>query len=186
MANMDLKGATLKISSGGNSPKVALLKFGTGNLTWTEARGINYELERGKIAGATIRLADQAPVDVSFTGRWDTVVYSDFDPDGNTYENAADQTYKVEDILFGCTPSASGVPTLTSTDDDPCKPYACELVFEFDPTTIYGAACASSNQGVKYTFNPFRVESVQFDTNAGTIQCSGKVAAARITRDALT
>lgn len=181
MAKYDLKGASLTVSSGDTVPVVAVVKFGDGNITWTEASPHKYTLERGKMAGGEVTLADEVPVDVNLTATFDTVAYSSFDPATNAYTKAG-HGYTVEDIIRGGKPTADGIPTLKSVDADSCKPYACEMVLEFDPATLYGAACVSGDAGVTYTFSPFRAESCQFDPKNGTIQVQGKVAAVRIPR----
>ncbi len=51
MARKSLKNATLKILDGTSvTPQEVEVKLGTGNVTWTENYGYEYEPERGNIA----------------------------------------------------------------------------------------------------------------------------------------
>ena len=175
MAVKSLKNATLQLRDGSGTAKVVTLKLGTGNVTWTENYGYEYETERGSIGSGTVRDADEQPVDLSVTTKWENITYDGNDP----LADAGDDAVTPAEALKGVG-AASG--WLTSGADD-CEPYACEVYIEFDVTCV-----ATGVLPEKVTFTEFRCESVAFDVSAGTLVFSGKSKEVRpnVVREAIT
>lgn len=157
MAKRDLRDAVITIKDGtGGTPKSVVLKMGTGNITWTEQRPLEYEAERGSIANGTVRKADEVPVEVNFTGQWidATSVSADSEPI-TAYE------------LLKRVGNANNA---VSVGTDPCEPYAVKIEVKFTPVCTGG----TPKKPELVVFNQFREENVQFDPQAGTITVSGK------------
>lgn len=147
MAQIDIKECKLYIKDGGSNE--VEVKIGEGNVTWTEAQPREYKLNRGRLQGATIRNADEVPIDVRFE-----FVYE-------YYTNTSTGT------LADALKRTGGCSTWESTDDDPCQPYCVDLVFVYNPD-------CESGDSEEITFNNFRWEELSADIRAGTISCSGK------------
>jgi len=154
MARKSLKNATLKILDGTSvTPNEITVKLGTGNITWTENYGYDYEPERGNIANGTVRDADEQPVDVNVTATWEDTIYGTGDTEFVTPYEALKRQGAAADW--------------ETTGADACEPYACELDIEFDIT------CGGTlDELVRFT--EFRCESCAFDISAGTLVFSGK------------
>ena len=161
MAVKSLKNATLQLRDGSGTQKVVTLKLGTGNVTWTENYGYEYETERGDIGLGTVRDADEQPVDLNVTTKWENIIYDGNDPD----TAAGDDSVTPYEALKGVDGASDW---LTSGSDD-CEPYACEVYIEFDVTCV-----ATGVLPEKVLFSEFRCESVAFDVSAGTLVFSGK------------
>ena len=145
---IDLKDVTLKIVDG--AANEIEIKIGEVNFTWTEARNIDYTLDRGNLD--EVRLDDDIPVNVSFDFIWEFISGTGIIP-------------TIEDALKKRGPAAAWV----STDADGCRPYAVDLVL------INAPNCgASSNPVETITIQDFRWESLDHDLRAGTISCSGQ------------
>lgn len=165
-ASIDLKDAIIRIKDGGsNSIEV---KIGEGNFTWTEARNIEYTLDRGRLDD--VRKGDEIPVDVSFDFLWEYL------KGPSSASTASGGTPTIEDALKNRGAAANWV----STDADGCRPYAVDLEIEYKPTP---AACGDKEVIV---INDFRWESLDHDLRGASVAVSGKanVTEAQITRSA--
>lgn len=154
MAKRDLRNATLTIRDGTTpTPLSTEIFLGTGNATWTENTPMEYETEKGLISSGTVRRADEQPVEVSITSRWERVTSVSGDGEPITpYE------------LLKAVHTASAAIT---TGADVCEPYACEMELTFLPN-------CGSEQAERVVFNEFRAESCVFDPQAGTLAITGK------------
>ena len=154
MARKSLKNATLTILDGTSvTPLEIAVQLGTGNITWTENYGYDYETERGNIANGTVRDADEQPVEVNVTATWE-----------NTYYGAGDATVVTP---YEALKRVGAAAAWVTTGADACEPYACELQIEFD------VDCGSTLDELT-RFTEFRCESCAFDISAGTLVFSGK------------
>jgi len=158
MARKSLKNATLKILDGTTPvPLEVTVLLGTGNVTWTENYGYDYEPERGVIADGTVRDADEQPVEVNVTATWENTYY-----DAN--DSTSDSVTPYEALKNVGAAATGGWET---TGADACEPYACRLRIEFDVT------CGTVADEL-VVFDEFRCESCAFDISAGTLVFSGK------------
>ena len=146
-AQIDLKKCTITLSDGATTPVEVEVKVGEGNLTYTEARTIEYNLDRGSLTGGTVREGDEVPVDVSMDFVWE---------------------YLISNSGSSIVEMIKGDDSLTSTDSDTCQPYACDITILYEPTP---AACGDKET---ITLSDFRWESLDYDLSAGTISCTGK------------
>ena len=153
-AQLDLKKVTFKILDGTTvTPNEIEIKIGTGNLTYTETKNIEYNLDRGALSGGTIREGDEVPMDVTFDFVWEYITSRLLSGQEPTISDALKQTGRAASWL--------------STDSDPCQPYSVDIQMEYDP------ACNDTDIET-ITFPDFRYESLAHDASAGTIACSGK------------
>lgn len=152
-AQIDLKYALFKINDGGSNS--ITVKVGEGNITWTEARNIEYALDRGIID--EVREGDEIPMQVQFDFTWEFIT-------GNDDTTTSPPT--VEDALKQVGQAAGWV----SSDADTCRPYAVDLVIEYVPNCSDGSPNADQET---ITLPDFRWESVDHDLRAGTISVSG-------------
>ena len=175
MAVKSLKNATLQIRDGTGTPKVVTLRLGTGNITWTENYGYEYEAERGNIANGTVRATDEQPVDVNVTTKWENIIYGTADP----LVDSGDENVTPYEALT----KTGAASSWATTGADSCEPYSCELYIEFDVD-----CSGSSVLPEKVTFGEFRCESCAFDVQAGTLVFSGKSKEVRpsVVRESIT
>ena len=161
MATIDLKDVTMYIKDGGSNS--VEMKIGEGTLTYTEARNMEYTLERGLLD--TVREGDQVPMAVSFDLKWEFLVSST--SSSPTAEEALKQSGAASDW--------------TSTSADQCEPYAVDIEIHHDP------ACSTEELEIT-TLPDFRWESIDHDIQAGTLSVSGNCNAttASIVRSAQT
>jgi len=160
-AQIDLKQAILYLKGGGVGESLEV-KIGEGNLTFTEARNIDYMLNRGVLDD--VREGDQVPVDVSFDFKW---VYRKGPSSAST---ASGGTPTVDDVLK----NEGAAANWTSSDTDTCRPYAVDVELVYTPD-------CSTGDIETITLADFRFESLNSDTSAGTVACSGKCNIRRIT-----
>ncbi len=151
-AQIDLKQATMLIRDGTATPLEITVKIGEGNLSWTEARNIDYVLDRGNLD--EVREGDQVPLEVSFDFVWDYIK-----GDQSTTTNAP----SIEDALKKINNAAAWV----STDADACRPYAVDIIIIYDPD-------CSTGDVETITLSDFRYEQFDHDLRAGTVAVSGK------------
>lgn len=151
MAPFDFKRGTLVIKDG-NSHSITV-KFGDGNFSWSEKRPVEYILNRGKVAGATIREGDEAPVEVKFDFVWEGISA------GDTSSEAS-----IHDALLG-----QGAWSGYTSTGVACTPFAVDLEFTNDETVN----CATGDKET-ITFADFRVESFDYDARAGRVSVTGK------------
>lgn len=146
-AQIDIKDATITFQDGGSGTVVA--KIGEGNLTYDERRNVEYTLDRGTID--EVRLGDETPLEVSFQFTW-------------IYLSGSSGSVTMESIIKG----ADGQ---TSSDADACRPYACDIVIDLDPS-VNNSNCTTGHQII--TLADFRWEQLSHDVRAGQVSCSGK------------
>ena len=152
MAQIDLKKATITIRDGtAVTPNELIVKIGEGNLTFTERRNMEYTLDRGLID--EVREGDQVPMEVNIDFVWEYL----------SAPSGGDTPTIVEAI------KGEGVASdWVSTDDDPCRPYAVDIVVEYDPD------CGGATTTETITLPDFRFEEVGHDLREGTMSCSGR------------
>jgi hypothetical protein len=139
---IDLKNVTMTIQDGLGA--FITITFDEGNFTWSEARARIYVKNRGILS--TVKDGDETEMSVSFTARF------------SFYESDTD----IKPLQFL---KNKGPVLLTSTDDDPCAPFAVDIVLENTP------ACETDET---LTFPDFRWETGDFDVKAGTVSITGK------------
>lgn len=130
------------------SQQVAI-KVGDGNVTWTENKEYNYDLDRGNLD--TVREGDQIPMDVTID---------------MTYEHVRTGTSEVispDDALKGINSASEWV----SSSSDACEPYAVDVVLE------HVTPCGSA-QDETVTLPDFRWESLSHDIDGATISTTGR------------
>ncbi len=132
---------TVSIKKGTLTVAGVTVTLGEGNLTFSEKKQYDYLLDRGRLDD--VREGDDIPMDVSFDFRWSEITGGDV------------------------VSAIKGSGSETSSDDDTCRPYACDLIFAYDPD------CGSEAAG-SITLPDFRQESLDFDVRGGKISCSGK------------
>lgn len=151
---IDLKKATIKIKDGaGHEIEVSI---GEGNLTWTEAKNIEYLLDRGNLDD--VREGDQIPVDVNFDFIWDYL----------KGPSAASTASGGQPTISDALKQRGAASDWVSVDDDTCRPYAVDLEVTYEPTP---KSCGDKET---ITLADFRHESLDHDLTAGSISCSGK------------
>lgn len=149
MARKDMKNGTLKIqdAAAGNSITV---KFGEGNLTWSEKRNIEITPDRGVLSTGEVREGDEVPCEVKFEGVFEY------------YTASSGGTETPRDAITG----QGEASAWTSVADD-CEPYAVDLLYEDNIT-------CGTIQDETIQFNTFFWEQIDFDLKAGTFSCSGR------------
>lgn len=150
-AQIDLKNAIIKIKDGDSPQNELEVKIGEGNLTFTEARNIEYTLNRGLLD--EVREGDQVPVDVSMDFIWEYLK-------GSTGSG----TPTVEDALKKRGEAADWV----SSDSDACRPYAVDIEIIYSPSPV---ACGDMET---ILLQDFRYESLDHDLRGGSVAASGK------------
>jgi len=163
MAQIDLKNAVVKLLDGTGTPVELEIKLGEGNLTWTEARNVEYTLNRGALD--EVRLGDEIPMAVSLDATWE-------------YITGGDATAAVGtpvDFMKKIGAYSGNV----STDADSCRPYAIDIEVEYTPAC---SGVATPNERI--ILADFRWESIDYDMVAGTLSFSGNcnVTEATVTR----
>lgn len=124
------------------------VKVGEGTLTYSEKRNMEYTLDRGALD--EVREGDEVPMDVKFDLVWEYIK-----GDGAGAPSVEDALKKIGDAS-----------TWRSSDTDACKPYAVDVVVEYEPD------CAGDPEEI--VLPDFRWEALDHDLKAGTISCSGK------------
>ena len=163
---ISIRDATVWIKDGaGNSIEV---RVGTGNITYTEARTIEYTLDRGRLD--EVRQGDDVPVDVSFDFIWEYLL-------GPSVASGSGGTPTIEDALK----KRGGAAEWTSSDSDTCRPYAVDIVIDHIPD------CETGDRET-ITIEDYRWESLNHSLREGTVSSSGKanVVQASISRSART
>jgi hypothetical protein len=122
------------------------VKIGEGTLTYSEKRAVTYVLNRGRIY--TVKLGDDAPVEVSLDFIWEFLRSPVGDPP--TVEEALKQIGNASDWV--------------SSSTDQCEPYAVNI------TICYIPPCGDSE---RIELSDFRWESLDHDLKAGTVAIKG-------------
>lgn len=180
---IDLKNCVLFIKLNRDTTdasKYFALKFGDGNFTFNMKENFNYNKDRGRLD--EVRRGDEEPLDVSFTGKLESIgapsgaacpvtltqALTGYDlgvtAGGPASPNAwaLDPTREVED-------GNNGLPALN------CAPYA--VVLELHHNLLLecpGLALTANDAGEQMLFRVFRAESVNHDVKSGQISASGK------------
>lgn len=149
MAQFDMKDATIVLQDGSTPPKMVALEISEGTFSYTEHNTMEYVTSRGRIG--SVKRADEEPIDVSFTVLWEELTSND--PLNPSFEDA----------LKFRGPAAGWV----STDDDPCRPPALDLV-------LYMAPPCGEEGATKITIPDFRWETLNHDGGAATIAVDGR------------
>ena len=103
---------TIPATSGVNELEI---KVGSGNVSYTEKKNYDYRLDRGLID--TVREGDQAPMEVSLEFIWEFLRSASGEP--VTPEEAFKKT--------------GAAANWKSSSDDPCEPYAVDIVILYHP-----------------------------------------------------
>lgn len=130
-------------------PQQIDVKVGNGNLTYTETKNYNYELDRGNLD--TVREGDEAPLEVSLEFVYEFV------------RTGTSEQITPVDALKGI----GGASGWFSSSADPCEPYCVDIEVFHDPP------CGTAENETT-TFPEFRRDSLEFDLSAATISCKGK------------
>ena len=102
-AQIDLKDVTIIVRDGTTpTPLEVEVKIGEGNLTFTEARTINYTLDREQLDEVTT--GDEIPIAVTMDFIWDKITTGPY----------TDAAVTVHDAIKG----VNGASSWISTDDD--------------------------------------------------------------------
>lgn len=127
------------------------ITIGDGNLTYSESKEYDYELDRGSLD--TVRQGDDQPLDVSLEFVYDFVT------------TGTGETITPVDALK----KKSGAAEWVSSAIDPCEPFALDMEVE------YQVPCGSASTEDEVTVFPdFRYESLEFDLSEATISVSGR------------
>lgn len=137
---------TIKINDGVAETITIKVSQG-GNFNWTEAKNIDYQLDRGHLDSVTE--GDDVPVELSFAFKWDFIA------------SATTTEISPEDALK----KIGGASDWVTTDADNC-PYAVDIEVEYTPSC--------GGKGETYTFADFRYENLEHDMNGASISCTGK------------
>jgi len=149
------------------------VQFGEGNLTWTiNDAPVEYMPDRGLLDD--VRTGDQAPVDLSFEGKYTRIIrpvgtdpYSIVEMvKGYEFQETNHQTYQLAGIREPWL-----VYDSTGATQIACPPYACEIECHNNPQLQCGDI---GILGEAHLFRYFRADSVAVDTRAGQISVSGK------------
>lgn len=127
------------------------VKIGEGNLTYTENKELDYELDRGILD--TVREGDQQPMDITMDFVYEFVSTGTGEP------------ITAVDALKGI----RGAAEFTSSSADPCEPYAIDLEVDHDP-----GACVGLVEKELTLFPDFRYETLEFDIDEATISSTGR------------
>lgn len=147
MSVINIKNTTFTMKDGGSNSLTLLV--GTGTVTWTAHRVIEYVKDRGLLL--SVRKGNDQPVDLKFS-----LIYQ-------YLTAAAGEPVTPEDFLK----QRNGAVSYVSSDGDACQPFAVSIVIAQSP------GCSPTKTEV-ITISKFRYESIAADPKAGTLQVSGK------------
>jgi hypothetical protein len=132
-------------------PIEVAVKIGDGNLTYTENKDYEYEVDRGILD--TVRENDEQPMDVTIDFAYEFV------------STGTGEAITPTDALKGI----RGAAEFTSSSTDPCEPYAVDLEVEHNPGTCAGLV------ELEFTLFPdFRWDTLEFDLDEATISSTGR------------
>jgi hypothetical protein len=136
------------------------VKVGEGNLTYTESKEMNYELDRGTLD--TVRQGDDQPCEVNLEFVYEFVT-----------TGTGEDTTPVDALK-----RQNDASEWTSSSSDQCEPYAVDIEVEHAPP------CGTAQKEITL-FPDFRHEQLEFDLGEATISVSGKINATEptITRE---
>jgi len=127
------------------------IKLGSGNFSWTEAQTVEYEPNQGKIAstdGGAATQGDDVPMAVQFDAIFE--FYYDCTIGSKVFQSPIE-------LLQSATQAAG----------DACGPPSVHLWLD---TTF---ECSDGDEIESLMFPRFRWESLNYDSDAGRISCSG-------------
>jgi hypothetical protein len=152
MAKISLREARVFFRDGTpGTPNEIEIKIGDGNLTWTEARTIEYTNDRGRLSER--RETDDVPMSVTFQFNWDYIR-------GRT---GGGELPTPVDVLKHKNNASAWI----STDPDECQPFSIDIIVQYEPE------CSGTEVDEIITLPKFVHESLDFDIDAGQIDCSG-------------
>ena len=147
MAQVDFKKATVKLKGGGGSEELEIT-FADGDMGWTEKKNRDYTLNRGSLAGGTVRDGDDEPVDVKIDALWD---------------------YVNNQGMMLLAAALKGTNGWTTSSSDVCEPYSVDIEITYEP------GCGSSSGQTQVVLLPdFRHEQLDYSLQNGTINVTGK------------
>lgn len=154
MAVIDLKNCTVKFKDGGANE--VTVKVGTGNVTFTERRNMDYLLDAGSLD--TVREGDEVPVEVSIDMQWE-------------YIKGVSGTPTPVDALK----KEGGASAWVTSSADACEPYAVDIEITNDNP------CSGSNLDETILISDYRWEELNYDIQAGQISTRGRANITRVT-----
>jgi hypothetical protein len=125
------------------------IKIGEGNLTYTESKEYEYNLDKGDLDG--VREGNQVPLEVSMEFVYEFV------------KTGTSESITPIDALKG----KNGAAEWVSASSDLCEPYCVDIEIEHNPP------CGTAETETTI-FPDFRYESLEFDLSAATIAVSGR------------
>jgi hypothetical protein len=134
------------ITFGGRALEV---KVGDGNLTFTENKEYNYDLDRGQLD--TVREGNQVPMDVTFDFVWEFLTA--IDGGTPTVRDALKQTGEASDWV--------------SSSSDQCEPYCVDIEIE------HAAPCADTEDEI-IILPMFRHDKLNQDISKAQVNATGR------------
>ena len=132
-------------------PIEVVVKIGDGNLTYTENREMEYELDRGLLD--TVKEGDQQPLDINIDFVYDFV------------STGTGEAITPVDALKGI----RGAAEFTSSSSDLCEPYAVDIEIDHDPGN-----CAGIVEKEVTLFPDFRYDTLEYDLDEASISTTGR------------
>ena len=132
-------------------PQQLEVTVGDGNLTFTENRTYEYELDRGDLD--TVRETDQVPMDVTLDMVWEFL------------KTGTGEAVTPYDALH----QEGGAVEWPSSSDDSCEPFAIDLEVEYTPPCNGGSV-----EDEIYLFPDFRADTIEGDIREATLSASGR------------
>lgn len=130
-------------------PQEVEVKIGDGNLTYTEAREYEYELDRGSLD--TVRQGDDQPMEVTIDFVYEFVT------------TGTGEAVTPVDALKG----QGGASEWVSSSSDLCEPYCVDIEIDHEPD------CGATEKELT-VFPTYRWDSLEFDLSEATISSSGR------------
>ena len=125
------------------------IKIGDGNITYTENKNYEYELDRGTLD--TVREGDEAPMDVNIDFVYEFIT------------TGTSEAITPMDALK----RKGGAAEWVSSSADPCEPYALDIEVEHVPP------CGGAEKEVTL-FPDFRPDSKEVDFGEASVSVSGR------------
>ena len=137
-------------------PQLLEIKIGEGDLSWTESREFNYDLDRGRLD--TVRQGDDQPVDVEMAF---------------TFEYVTTESGKAVTPVDALKRTGEASEWVSSSSDA-CEPYAVD---------VYAVHCipCGTDQNQDFLLSDFRWESLDYSIADASISVSGRCNVTEIT-----
>lgn len=132
-------------------PIEVAVKIGDGNLTYTENKEYEYELDRGVLD--TVKEGDDQPMDITIDFVYEFV------------STGTGEAITPTDALKGI----RGAAEFTSASPDLCEPYAIDIEIDHNP-----GACLGLVEREITLFPDFRYDSLEYDLDEATISSTGR------------